>query len=195
LRKAIEHIILCKKTAVVAAVVLLCVLTGTQDLRAQTNASKEYKVKAVFLFNFTQFIEWPSAAFTSAGSPFIIGILGDDPFGVSMEETVQNEKVGGHPLVVQRYHDIKDMRTCHILFVNSKDPEKIKESLLVAGRNTLTVSDADGFVKMGGMIRFVTDNNKIRLQVYPDAAKAAELQISSKLLRVSDIYDPKLQPR
>jgi nitrogen regulatory protein PII len=48
------------------------------------------------------------------------------------------------------------MRTCHILFINSKDPEKIKESLLVAGRNTLTVSDADGFMKMGGMIRFVT---------------------------------------
>jgi hypothetical protein len=195
LRKVIAHITRYKKTIALTAMVLLCVLPGTQSLHAQTNASKEYKLKAVFLFNFTQFIEWPSSAFASAGSPFIIGILGDDPFGFSIEETVQNERVGGHPLVVQRYHDIRDMRPCHILFINSKDPEKIKESLLVAGRNTLTVSDADGFVKMGGMIRFITENNKIKLQIYPDMAKAAELLISSKLLRVSDIYDPKLQPR
>jgi hypothetical protein len=195
LRKVIAHITRYKKTIALTAMVLLCVLPGTQSLHAQTNASKEYKLKAVFLFNFTQFIEWPSSAFASAGSPFIIGILGDDPFGFSIEETVQNERVGGHPLVVQRYHDIRDMRPCHILFINSKDPEKIKESLLVAGRNTLTVSDADGFVKMGGMIRFITENNKIKLQIYPDMAKTAELLISSKLLRVSDIYDPKLQPR
>lgn len=196
MRNIRSHINVCKKTAGLLALVLLCVVINAPRAHAQSAAStKEYKLKAVFLFNFTQFIEWPASAFTSAGSPFIIGILGDDPFGAAMEETIQNERVGAHPLIVQRYHDLKDMRNCHILFVNSKDPEKIKESLLIAGRNTLTVSDAEGFVRMGGMIRFVTDNNKIRLVIYPDAAKAADLSISSKLLRVSEIYDPKLPPR
>lgn len=185
------HITHLKKN-VVAAALILCLLWSGNGVHGQT-ASKEYKVKAVFLFNFTQFVEWPGTAFSSAGAPFVVGVAGEDPFGPFLEETVQNERVGSHPVVVQRYHEAKDVRGCHILFLNYKDPEKLKEALLQAGRNTLTVSDADGFMRMGGMIRFVTENNKIRLQVCPDAAKSAELQISSKLLRVAEIYDPKLQ--
>lgn len=179
---------------VVILMAIAALFAGAGNLRAQA-PSKEYKLKAVFLFNFTQFIEWPAAAYTSPGAPFIIGIVGEDPFGNVIEDVVQNERVGSHPLIVQRYHDIKDMRTCHILFVNFKDPEKTRDAIAAAGRNTLTVGEADGFVKMGGMIRLATDNNRIKLMVYPDAAKAAELQISSKLLRVSEIYDPKLPPR
>lgn len=192
MRELVQHIIHRKRTAALCVAILSCVCMGATELRAQAVPSKEYKLKAVFLFNFTQFIEWPASSFASAGAPFVIGILGEDPFGSSIDETVQNERVGGHPIVVQRYHDIRDMRPCHILFINSKEPEKIKESLLVAGRNTLTISDAEGFVRMGGMIRFITENNRIRLLVYPDLAKAAELTISSKLLRVSEIYDPKM---
>ncbi|MDB5211909.1 MAG: YfiR family protein [Sediminibacterium sp.] len=173
---------------------LLCLFI-IQSLHAQSTASKEYRVKAVFLFNFTQFVEWPSAAFSNPTAPFVIGILGDDPFGSSIDETIQNEKVGGHPLIVQRYHDLRDLKSCHILFINGSDPEKVRENLLVVNRYTLTVSDADNFMRAGGIIRLITENNKIRLQVNPEAARGAELFISSKLLRVSEIFDPKSQPR
>jgi hypothetical protein len=166
-----------------------------QSLHAQINTSKEYRVKAVFLFNFTQFVEWPAAAFSGPTSPFVIGILGDDPFGNSIDETIQNEKVGGHPLIVQRYKDLRDLKNCHILFLNGSDPEKVRENLLVINRYTLTVSDADNFMRAGGIIRLVTENNKIRIQVNPEAARGAELFISSKLLRVSEIFDPKSQPK
>ncbi len=175
---------------------LFCIVFCIRPIHAQTNtASKEYKIKAVFLFNFTQFVEWRPTAFSSANAPFVIGILGDDPFGGSIDEIVNNEKVSGHPIVVQRYHDAKETRNCHILFINSVDAEHMKEDIASAGNNTLTVGDAGSFVKMGGMIRFFTENNKIRLQVNPDAARAADLNISAKLLRVSDIFDPKSQPR
>jgi hypothetical protein len=175
-------------------IVLLC-LFNMQPLHAQTNTSKEYRVKAVFLFNFTQFVEWPAAAFAGPGSPFVIGILGDDPFGTAIDETIQNEKMGGHPLVVQRYKDLRDLKNCHILFLNGNDPEKVRENLLVINRYTLTVSDADNFMRAGGIIRLITENNKIRIQINPDAARTAELFISSKLLRVSEIFDPKSQPK
>jgi len=170
----------------------MCLICCMQ-LLAQT--AKEYQVKAVFLFNFTQFVEWPAAAFSSPNAPFVIGILGDDPFGNYIDDAVSNEKINGHPLMVKRYHDVTEIKNCHILFINSPDPEKVRENLLAINRYTLTVSDADNFMRVGGIIRFITVNNKIRLQVNPDAARAAEVIISSKLLRVSEIFDPKSQPK
>lgn len=194
MREPIRHIApLLRKYLLQTGIALLC-LFSIQSLQAQTG-SKEYRVKAVFLFNFTQFVEWPAVAFNSPTSPFIIGILGDDPFGNSIDETILNEKVGGHPLIVQRYKDLRDLKNCHILFINGSDPEKVKENLLVINRYTLTVSDADNFMRAGGIIRLITENNKIRIQVNPDAARNAELFISSKLLRVSEIFDPKSQPK
>jgi hypothetical protein len=175
----------------------LCLLFSIHLLHAQANTivSKEYQVKAAFLFNFTQFVEWPATAFSAPNAPFVIGILGDDPFGTFIDETVTGEKIGLHPLVVQRYRDSKEMKTCHILFISTTDPERIKECLSLIANHTLTVSDAGSFMKMGGMIRFFTEKNKIRLQVNPDAARLADLNISAKLLRVSDIFDPKSQPK
>ncbi|MES2372854.1 MAG: YfiR family protein [Bacteroidota bacterium] len=195
MREEIRYIApLFRKCFIQTGVVLVC-LFGMQSLHAQTNVSKEYRIKAVFLFNFTQFVEWPSAAFSGPTSPFVIGILGDDPFGNSIDETIQNEKVGSHPLVVQRYKDLRDLKNCHILFLNGSDPEKVRENLLVINHYTLTVSDADNFMKSGGIIRLITENNRIRIQVNPEAARTAELFISSKLLRVSEIFDPKNQPK
>lgn len=184
-----------RRIAILFFTISLCVFGSVYGLHAQTGASKEYRVKAAFLFNFTQFVEWPSAAFNGPNSPFVIGILGDDPFGNYIDETVANEKIGGHPLIVQRYRDLRDMKNCHILFLNGSDPEKVREYLLVINKYTLTVSDADNFMRAGGIIRLITENNRIRIQVNPDAARTAELSISAKLLRVSDIFDPKSQPK
>jgi preprotein translocase subunit Sec61beta len=170
-------------------------LVFAQTAQTNTSVSKEYQIKAAFLFNFTQFVEWPATAFSAPNAPFVIGILGDDPFGAAIDEAVNGEKIGLHPLIVQRYHDSKEIKPCHILFISSADPERIKESLALMSTHTLTVSDAGSFMKMGGIIRFFTERNKIRLQINPDAARLADLNISAKLLRVSDIFDPKSQPK
>src|SRR5258705_10422484 len=72
---------------------------------AQRPATPEYQVKAAFLFNFTQFVEWPPSSFTSAQAPFVIGILGKDPFGTYLEEIISGERINGHPLVIEHYKD------------------------------------------------------------------------------------------
>jgi hypothetical protein len=161
-------------------------------LSAQTPSSREYQVKAIFLFNFTQFVEWPANAFPAAQTPLEIGILGQDPFGSYLDQTISGEKANGHSLLVRRYHDIDDVKTCHILFI-SKTEENNMEEIVAAlkGRNILTVSDAGNFIQQGGMIRFITVNNKIKLQINPEAAKAAGLTISSKLLTLAEIVVPK----
>ncbi len=194
MRNRKQHITIPQRLVALTGMLCVCLLLAG-SLHAQSNAAREYKVKAVFLFNFTQFVEWPASAFNSPTSPFVIGILGDDPFGNFIDETVSGEKIGGHQLIVQRYHELKDVKNCHILFINSNDPDRIKEFIATGPRTILTVSDADNFMKMGGMIRLFTESSKIRLQINPEAAKTADLSISSKLLRVADIFDPKSQQK
>jgi hypothetical protein len=83
---------------------------------------------------------------------------------------------------------IKEIGQCHILFVNVPGEAQLKETLaLVKGRHVLTVSDAPDFIKRGGLVRFIKENNKIRFQINQDAAKENDISISSKLLRLAEI--------
>jgi hypothetical protein len=155
---------------------------------AQSGGAREYQVKAVFLFNFAEFVDWPPSAFPSPQSPLIIGVLGDDPFGPYLDEAVQNERVNDRPLVIHRYRRVEDIAECHILFIGLRQPEQIQDAISgLKGRSILTVGDADGFSKLGGMIRFVVENSRIRLRINLTAAKAAGLTISSKLLRPAEV--------
>jgi hypothetical protein len=165
----------------------ISLLISSLFLSAQAPA-REYQIKAVFLFNFAQFVEWPSDAFPETNSPLIIGVLGKDPFGDYLDETVRGEAVNGHPIVVQRYNQVQDVKTCHILFINPEDASQFKSILEnLKAQNTLTVGDVNTFVRQGGMIRFYTENGKIRIRINLDSVKEADLTISSKLLRLADV--------
>lgn len=166
--------------------VSLFIISGCQFLYGQNNVVTEHQVKAVFLYNFTQFIAWPPASFKSPDEPFIIGIIGNDPFGSFLDETVAEEKIGTHPIGVQRYNDPKNIGHCHILYINSNDKESIKTILsAVSEKSILTIGDHPDFCQWGGIVRFFTDQNKIRLQINVEQSRAVGLNISSKLLSVA----------
>jgi len=173
----------------IVAYLIAGALTVAPNLaRAQAAPVNEYQLKAVFLFNFAQFVDWPPAAFPDSQTPLVICVLGEDQFGNSLDETVRGEKVNDRPLVVERYRRLDDLKTCHILFVSRSENDHLMQIITaLQGRNILTVSDATGFAQHGGMVEFVTDKNKIRLDINLDAAKAANLTISSKLLRPATI--------
>lgn len=165
----------------------LVLLQGSQYVLAQA-PSREYQLKAVFLFNFTQFVDWPANAFENAQSPLVIGVIGDNPFGAYLAQTVSGEKINGHPLTVQYYKDEEEIKSCHILFINVNETKKLEQvEETVKGKNILTVSDHPDFLKQGGMIRFVTNNNKIKLQINMEACKESKMVLSSKLLRLAEI--------
>jgi hypothetical protein len=169
----------------------LTLALSPQKAGAQAAISKEYQIKAVFLFNFAQFVQWPETNFPDAGAPFRIGVLGDDPFNTFLDETVRGENIKGHPLTIQRYHNVDDARGCQILFVSRSESKQMEEILArLKGRNILTVGEVEGFLKAGGAIRFVTEQNKIHLRVSLEAARNANLAISSKILRLSEIVEP-----
>ena len=166
-------------------------LSMTHLAPAAQPPSREYELKAVFLFNFSQFVEWPPASFSTAQAPLVIGILGKNPFGSYLEELVAGEKVNGHAVTIQYYNSVEEIRSCHILFVNLADTKKTERAIGdLRGRNILTVSDASDFSAQGGMIRFFTRENKIKFEIDLEASKAAGLTISSKLLRLAEIYIP-----
>jgi hypothetical protein len=168
---------------------ILLLVAGSPTLSAQPTASAEYQIKAVFLFNFARFVDWPTKAFPDANSPFVIGVLGDDPFGSYLDETVRGEKVNEHPLTVQRYRRVSEIKACQVLFISRSEADHVDQILAsLKGRSILTVSDTDDFVAHGGMIRLAIEKNKPRMHIKLDAVKAANLAISSKLLRVAEVH-------
>jgi hypothetical protein len=174
-----------------AAGILAGFLHLSHDATAAPARSPEYQVKAAFLFNFAQFIEWPTNALPQPQTPLIIGILGPDPFDTALDEIVRGEAVKGHPLIVQRYRELEDVGACHILFINETDATKLERIFArLNGRNILTVGDAEAFTQRGGMIRFFTEQNKIRLEINVAATQKAGLTISSRLLRLARIISP-----
>jgi hypothetical protein len=155
-------------------------------LYAQNKTAGEYQVKAVFLFNFTQFVEWPQGIFHSMQEPFVIGVTGENPFGSYLNATVSGEKCGTHPIIIKYFRRIEDIGNCHMLYIHSDDLEEVKKILAsIPQKNILTVNDLAGFTKEGGMIQFYIEDNKIRLRINAQRSKAAGLNISSKLLSIA----------
>jgi len=148
----------------------------------------EYQVKAVFLFNFAQFVEWPAGTFANPETPFVIGVLGQDPFGSQLDDVVRGETVDKRPMEVRRYRNIGELHDCNILYIGrSESPELSQILAAVRGRSILTVSDAQEADQKGVMIQLVTDRNRIRMRINVVAARAGSLTISSKLLRPAEI--------
>lgn len=158
------------------------------QLAAQVATPGEYQLKAVFLFNFAQFVQWPPEVFSAPNAPLVIGILGEDPFGGFLDEAVRNEVIENHPLTVRRFRRVEEITTCHILFVSRSEHGQLERILnSLKGRSILTVGDAETFARRGVMIRFVTEANRIRLRINLAAAESEKLKLSSKLLRPAQI--------
>ena len=148
----------------------------------------EYQLKAVFLFNFAQFIEWPAAALPRDSAPFVIGVLGQDPFGSELDDVVRAESINHHPLAVERYHSVTEVRDCQILFIAASERAHLDQVLAaLKGRSILTVTDANAPTPSGVMIELVRADNRIKLRIDLQAAKDSNLTISSKLLRPAEI--------
>ena len=172
----------------IGGLALLALLAPAIGVAATAPPSAEYQIKAVFLFNFTQFVDGPAPAFADPKTPLVIGILGEDPFGSYLDELVQGEKVGGRPMIIRRFRRGEAIDTCHILFIGRTETAHSNQTMLsLRGRSILTVGDADAFSRQGGMVRFVTEGGKIRLRINVEAAKAGGLTISSKILRSATI--------
>jgi hypothetical protein len=158
-------------------------------LQGQVN---EYQVKAVFLYNFARYVEWPSQSFKAANASVTICILGQNPFGNALEQAVAGKDVEGRSLVVRQISDFQTGGNCQILFVGSSERKRFRSmAVRLKGSGVLTVGETQGFTADGGVMNFKLEDGKVRFEIDLDAAAREHLRISSKLLSLAQIVKNK----
>jgi hypothetical protein len=176
---------------IVTTCLLFTMALGSHAEGVDSSDSSEYLIKAGFIYNFAKLVEWPATAFPQPDSPIVIGILGNDPFGATLDRIVADKKIDGRGFAVKRVKwskDFKDLKDCNILFVSLSEKERIDSVVeAIKGLPILTIGDAPDFAKRGGIINFTLEDNKIRFEVNVEAAKHADLTISSRLLSLAKI--------
>jgi hypothetical protein len=143
----------------------------------------EYEIKAAFLVNFSQFVEWPADVLDGAGGPIVIGVAGGDPFGATLDAVAAGRQVDGRPIVVRRVTTADDAAHCHVLFIGAATDAELLSK--VAGRSILTVGEAAGFMHRGGIIELFVQDQKVRFAINLEAATAARLKVSSRLAQLA----------
>lgn len=152
---------------------------------------REHRVKAVFLFNFAQFVVWPDSVFQDSTAPLVVGILGDDPFNSYLDDVVRGEKVARRPIQIKRFRRIEDVKDCQVLFISSSEARRMNEILpALKQKRILTVGESEPFFAHGGMVNFVTEAGKIRLRINLGEVQESGLVVSAKLLRLADVSGP-----
>jgi hypothetical protein len=172
-----------RKRNIIVLLLLASLGVGVR-LPVQAQAPNEYRVKAAFILNFTRFIEWPSDGYSDGGA-LVVGIVGDDPFGGSLDQ-LNGTSVNGHRIVIRRLKAGDYLKACQILFVSSSERNRLGKILeSVRGGSVLTIGELSQFNQAGGIIKFVIQDNKVRFEINTGAASQARLRVSSKLLALS----------
>jgi hypothetical protein len=181
----------------------LLTMSGAGQFRAESTSSREYRIKAAFLYNFIKFVEWPKEKTADSNEPIIIGIIGKDPFGNAFEP-IKDKPVKGKKLIIKRFKGFEEpkksgekdepnlhpkieaLRKCYLLFICSSEKKNLGKIInSVKDHSVLTVGDMEGFLESGGIINFVMEGKKVRFEINVTAAKRAKLKIRSQLLRLA----------
>jgi hypothetical protein len=153
---------------------------------SQTEA-EEYKLKAAFLYNFTNFIEWDKSA---GENVFIIGVLGPSLINESLIEIAKTKTVNNKKIVIKEFSNPDEITACNILFISQKSLYPLEAILSkINSKNTLTVSEANGYALQGSCINFVVVNDKLKFETSLTAINSAGLKVSSQLLKLAIIVN------
>jgi len=147
------------------------------------------QVMAAFVYNFTQYVDWPPEAFKSDSQPFVVMVMGDDDFARELEKIMANKVVGKRPLTVGRCESPDNIGDCQVLFVPASQDDAMKSVEEKIGKTpVLTVGESDAFMAAGGGIGLFLDDGKMKFELDPDVLAAAQLHASAKLMKLAKIY-------
>ncbi|MBL7686145.1 MAG: YfiR family protein, partial [Deltaproteobacteria bacterium] len=159
----------------------ILVLFPTFLIAQEGTEPEDYQVKGNFLYHFGKFVDWPDSALKGS---FQICIIGSDPFGKTLDESMQGKTIKDKNIQISRMSNAAGAGACQIAFVDSS----ANAAELIAKSKTLpilTVGESPDFNQKGGMIQFVVQNNKVRFVINAAAAEKSGLKISSQLLKLS----------
>lgn len=155
---------------------------------AAEEPSREYRIKAAFIYNFAKFTRWPAGSFADDEAPLDFCIYGDDPFAGALD-AVAGRTIRGRRVVVRRIAAIEASAGCHLLFISDSEAGRLTGILAALGdRPVLTVADMPDFARAGGIINLTTNaDDKLRFEINTGTARRAGLKLSSKLLSLAEI--------
>ena len=141
------------------------------------------RFKAVFLYNFIDYVHWPEEHTSGA---FKVGILGSSPLELSLREIAKKKKAWGHPLQVDVFDQVEELRPCHLLFISPEHSSQVAElSARLSASSVLTVTDAPGMAAQGAAINFVLKKGKLKFEVNRESLARAGLKASAQLLKLA----------
>ena len=159
-------------------------------LHAQTSPYTVNQHKALYLFNFAKYTEWPKEAFTDDSAPFVFGILGKDPFERDID-IIRGKTIKGRRLVVKYFRYVQEVTNCHLLFICSSEMNNLAQILqAVEHFSILTIAEAQGFIEQSGMINLVaeqktTGSQVVSFEINQAAAEKANLKLDTQLLKLA----------
>ena len=157
---------------------------------AQTSPYTLYQHKALYLFNFAKYTEWPKQAFADDNAPFVLGILGKDPFHADID-IIKGKTIKGRKLVVRYFDFMQEVTNCHLLFICASETNNLTQILqTVEHLSILTISEADGFIEHSGMINLVAEQKTagsqvVAFEINQAAAEKANLRLDTQLLKLA----------
>jgi len=167
-----------------ALVLSLCALLA-ESLAAQTGPSTPYELRALYLFNFAKYTEWPKEAFADSAAPFVLGILGDDPFGKDID-IINGKQIKNRKLVVRYFSTAEAARDCHILFISPSEKDRVPETLQALSQSSvLTVSEFEGFMDQKGIVNLAEEKKRLVFEINQAAAEKAGLKLDARLLQLA----------
>jgi len=167
-------------------------LCGTTPAAAAPSSGvvAQQSVYAAFVVNITRFVLWPETAFRSVDEPIVIGTFERAAINDELDRAVQGERVGARPLKTLRIHSLDDLARCQAVYLEGADPQQNAVLSRIAGRPVLAIGDGDGFLELGGHIRFVPKPPRTQLRIRLANLRSSGLQVRSQLLRLAQVEGP-----
>lgn len=163
--------------------VVFCCAASFAEAQSQ---DQEANLKAVFIYNFTKYIDWDNG---DAENKFIIGILGPSPLDRPINEIARTNSIKNKRIILKHFSKAEDISYCHILFIPRNNRIPLQSVLDKIDKGVLTISEEAGFARQGSAINFVVNNDKLKFEVNLKAISSAGLKAGSQLLKLAIIVD------
>jgi hypothetical protein len=177
----------CTGRAAITLIIFCMLMLRPSAVLSGPVTGPEYEVKIGFIYNFANFVTWPEEAFKNRHDTLVLCFASDDPSSDVLFK-LDSKIIKGRKVRVTPYREDNCLEQSHIFFFGTQDREFIQKVLnLTKGRSILTIGEVEGFTRMGGIINFFMERNRLRFQVNIGAANRAGLKLSSQLLGSAQI--------
>jgi hypothetical protein len=158
---------------------------------ADSSVTREYKLKAAFIYNFTKFVEWPASSFADDTSPLVVGVVGSTSFAEELQSAIQDRKVNQRDIRIRVLTSTNEAPRYHVLFIPASEEAAMPEYLaILESAPVLTIGETEKFARDNGVITFVVVEDKVRFDINAGTAGRAGLKISAQLQKLARTVHP-----